>query len=74
MFVRIGLVFVLMLASTTAVNLLPASLGLSEWAGTAVALLYGGVFYVLMLWELNGPLGIAVAKYLSGSQRGANRA
>ena len=72
MFVRIGVVVVLMLASTTAVNFLPESLGLPEWSGTAVAVLFGGVFYVLLLWELNGPLGVAVAKYLSGSEHGAN--
>ncbi len=71
-FVRIGMVFVLMLASTAVVNFLPVSLGLPTWSGSAVALLYGGVFYVLMVWELNGPLGAAVAKYLCGSQQRAN--
>lgn len=72
MFVRIALVFFLMLASTTAVNVLPASLGLPDWSGTVVALLYGGVFYALLLWEFNGPLGAAVVKYLSERQHGAS--
>jgi hypothetical protein len=72
MFVRIGLIFGLMLASTTAMNFLPESLGLPTWSGTAVALLYGGMFYLLLLWELNGPLSIAVAKYLAGSQDSVN--
>lgn len=66
MFARIGLVFVLMVASTIAVNFMPASLELPEWFGTAVSVFYGGLLYLLMLWELNGPLCVAVAKYLSG--------
>jgi len=63
---RIAAVFIAMLVTTTGVNFLPPSLGLPEWSGTAAAALFGGVFYVLLVWELNGPLGKAVAKYLSG--------
>ena len=62
MFVRIGIVVALMLASTTAVNFLPDSLGFPEWSGTAVAVFFGGVFYVLLLWELNGPLSVALTE------------
>jgi hypothetical protein len=72
LFARIGLIFVLMLMSTTAVNFLPASLGLPAWSGAAVGMLYGGVFYIFLLWELNGPLGIAVARYLPTSERDAS--
>ena len=61
-------VFIAMLVTTAGVNFLPSSLGLPEWSGTAVAVLYGGVFYALLVWELNGPLGRAVAKYLSRSE------
>jgi hypothetical protein len=66
MFVRIAVLVFLMLATTTTINFLPSSTGLPEWSGTAVAVLCGMFFYALLLWELNGPLGKAVAKQLSG--------
>lgn len=67
MFVRMAVVFVLMVATTTAVNFLPPSLGLPEWSGTAVAVAYGATFYVLLVWELNGPLGRAVTTHMADS-------
>jgi len=67
MFVRIALVCALMLVSTVAANWFPLVSDLSEWSGTVVGLIYGVILYVLQLWELNGPLGVAVEKYLSGS-------
>ena len=70
-FLRMAVVFVLMLATITAINFLPLFLRLPGWAGTAAAVICGMLFYALLLWEFNGPLGKAVAKYLSGSQSNA---
>ena len=67
MFVRMAVVFVLMIATTTLVNFLPSSFGLPEWSGAAVAVAYSAVFYALLVRELNGPLGRAVTMHMSGS-------
>ena len=69
---RMAAVFIAMVATTIGVNFLTPSLGLPEWSGTAAALLFGAIFYVLLVWELNGPLGRAVVKYLSGRESYAN--
>lgn len=67
-FLRMAVVFVLMVMTTTAVNFLPSSFGLRDWAGTAITFFYGVLFYALLLWEFNGPLGRAVVKHLSDRQ------
>ena len=67
MFLRMAGVFVLMLVATVGINFL-SYLGLSDWSGTVVAVFFGALFYALLLWELNGPLGKAVAKYLSSDE------
>jgi hypothetical protein len=56
-----------MFVTTIGVNFLPLSLGLPEWAGTGVAVVDGLLFYIYLLWELNGPIEKAVASYLAGT-------
>jgi len=37
----------------------------AEWSGLAMALVAGLLFYLYMLWEINGPIHAAVMKYLA---------
>jgi hypothetical protein len=57
---RLLTAFVIIVASSGSVGFLPESLGIPDWGGTAVAVGGGALFYVYMLWELNGPLLVAV--------------
>jgi peptidoglycan/LPS O-acetylase OafA/YrhL len=43
------------------------ALQLPDWFAVAVALSGGLVFWVYLLWEINGPMHRAVQKYLAGS-------
>lgn len=54
--------------SSGGVEFLPESLNIPEWGGTAVAIAGGILFYVHMLWELNGPLLRAVRSHATGTK------
>lgn len=62
---RLVLAFVAMLITTVGVGFLPASMLVPEWAGTAVAVVDGVLFYLYLLWELNGPILRAVEQHVS---------
>jgi hypothetical protein len=57
---RLLLAFVIVVTSSGSVAFLPESLHIPDWGGTAVAVAGGLLFYGHMLWELNGPLLVAV--------------
>ncbi|HXJ20498.1 MAG TPA: hypothetical protein VMT03_09710 [Polyangia bacterium] len=42
---------------------------LSPWKVVAGAVLAGALFYVYLLWEINGPIRAAVEKYLAEGHR-----
>lgn len=44
---------------------------LPDWSATAVALFNGVLFYAYTLWEVNGPILLAVQKHVSTSQHTA---
>lgn len=54
-----------MLTTVAGTSYLSQSLHLPEWRAIVVAVVYGVLFYALLVWELNGPLEKAVRKYLS---------
>ena len=64
-------VFVLMLVATLGGNFLPPNLVPPDWFGTVAPFLFGALYYALLLWELNGPLERAVAKYLASKEHHA---
>lgn len=41
---------------------------LPDWSASAVALFDGLLFYAYMLWEVNGPIFLAVEKHVSSLQ------
>lgn len=57
---RLLLAFVIVVTSSGSVAFLPESLNVPDWGGTAIAVAGGLLFYAYMLWELNGPLLVAV--------------
>lgn len=62
---RLLLAFVIEVIGSGSIGLMPASWGIPSWGGTAFALVGGVFFYLYFLWELNGPLFLAVENHAS---------